>query len=158
MAIKGLLPAALRGERGVEGTPTAALLFSTASILVLTPFPFSQLIELNMALYAASLLLEQLALLRLRWSEPELRRPYRIPLNRRSLCILFAPQLVMCVGIIAFSMRTLPGVLLWAAVIVSGLLLPRFGRQCFGAPARESRTAYSYHAAWSGASRFSAED
>ena len=97
-------------------------------------------------------------LLRLRWSEPELRRPYRIPLNRRSLCILFAPQLVMCVGIIAFSMRTLPGVLLWAAVIVSGLLLPRFGRQCFGAPARESRSAYSYHAAWSGASRFSAED
>ena len=50
MARKGMLPAQLRGERGAEATPAPALLFSSCCILLLTPFAFSELVELNMAL------------------------------------------------------------------------------------------------------------
>ena len=138
MAHKGLLPATLR-EENHKGTPSAALIFSTASILVLTPFTFAELIELNMALYAMSLLMEQIALLRLRWTEPEMRRPYKIPIPRMWLCLVYAPQITMCAGIILFSLRTGLGVLLWASTIGAGLLLPRFGRRFFGLPSRELR-------------------
>ena len=60
-----------------------ALLFTSACILCLLSLPFSELIELDMSLYACSLAMELLSLLRLRWTEPELRRPYRVPLGRR---------------------------------------------------------------------------
>lgn len=149
MAQKGLLPAVLRGERGKQATPFPALLFSTGCILLLTPFTFAELIELNMALYAASLLFQQLALLRLRWSEPELRRPFRIPLPRHWLVAAYLPQIGMCLTIIAFSLRTPLGMLLWACAIACGLMLPRFGPRAFGKPAPPSPNGF-------GAGRFDA--
>ena len=135
MAQRGLLPSVLRGERGARATPTPALLFSTCCILVLTPFTFSELIELNMSLYAASLLMEQLSLLRLRWAEPELRRPFKIPLERHWLVVVFIPQLLMCATIIAFSLRTPLGIFAWACAIGFGLVLPRL--RLGGRPDRE---------------------
>lgn len=151
MAQRGLLPGVLRGERSEEGTPAPALVFSTASILLLTPFTFAELIELNMSLYSASLLMEQVAFLRLRWTEPDLRRPYKVPIPRRWLALVYLPQIVMCATIILFSLRTFTGVLLWVGTIGAGLLLPRLGHRCFGAPSRESRP-YNF-----GAGRFDAE-
>lgn len=130
MARKGMLPAVLRGERGVEGTPAPALIFSALSFLIMTPFGFSELVELNMALYSSTLLLEQIALLRLRWIEPELHRPFRIPLEGGWLVLAFLPQMTLCGLIIMFSMRTLPGMVLWVAIIISGLYLPRLMRAC----------------------------
>ena len=88
-----------------------------------------------MALYAAELLLSTSALLRLRYTEPELRRPYRIPLSRRVLCLAYAPQLLLCICIIAYSLRTLLGAVLWCGTVVIGLALPRLGRRCFAPPA-----------------------
>lgn len=132
MARKGMLPATLRGERGAEATPAPALLFSALCILSMTPFEFSQLVELNMALYSSTLMLEQIALLRLRWTEPDLHRPFRIPLERHWLILAFLPQMILCTLIIAFSLRTLPGVLLWVIIITSGLALPKLMRACGG--------------------------
>ena len=83
-----------------------------------------------MALYCATLLLEATALLRLRWTEPDLRRPFRIPLPRGLLVVAFLPQLTLCALIVGFSMRTLPGVLLWAVILGLGLNLPSISRQC----------------------------
>ena len=150
MACKGLLPSVLRGERGKQATPVPATVFSTATILLLTPFTFAELIELNMALYAASLLMEQIALLRLRWLEPELRRPFRIPLPRAVLAALYAPQIAMCLVIVLYSLRTPSGALLWTAAIGIGLALPRVGRRWFGAPTRT--------ASFAGAGRFDTRD
>jgi amino acid transporter len=132
MARRGLLPATLRGERGAEATPTHALLFSTVFILLLTPFGFVDLVEINMSLYAASLAMEQIALLRLRWREPELRRPFQIPLAGGWLVLLFVPQLALCLGIIGASLRSRWGLFLWLLVVSTGLALPRFGLRFFG--------------------------
>ena len=137
MALKGLLPRALRAEHGAEATPTAALAFSTACVLVCVWMSFAELVELNMALYSASLILEQLALLRLRWTEPELQRPFRIPLSRGWLVVLFVPQLLLCATIVGFSMRTPVGIVLWVAVIASGLAIPRLSRRFFGKSVEE---------------------
>jgi amino acid transporter len=132
MARKGMLPAVLRGERGAEATPAPALVFSALCILSMTPFEFAQLVEVNMAIYSLTLMLEQIALLRLRWIEPELHRPFRIPLERHWLVLAFLPQMMLCALIIAFSLRTPSGVLLWVVIITSGLGLPRLMRTCGG--------------------------
>ena len=97
--------------------------------------------------------MEQIALLRLRWTEPELKRPFRIPLSKPLLVLAFLPQLALCALIVGFSMRTLPGVLLWALIIGSGLCLPRFGQSCLGTKPPPSRYTYQSFAAMSSSSR-----
>ncbi|KAL3895550.1 MAG: hypothetical protein SGPRY_013485 [Prymnesium sp.] len=91
MAMRSMLPSRLSHEYGREETPVPALFFSCFCInfFVLLPFqaapPLFELIELDMALYTLSLGLELVAFLRLRWSEPNLVRPFRVPLGRCGL-------------------------------------------------------------------------
>ena len=78
MARMGRLPSALAAEASPERTPAAALLVSSCAIILLLSMPFTELLELDMSLYAAALGLELLALLRLRWTEPHLHRPFEV--------------------------------------------------------------------------------
>jgi hypothetical protein len=52
---------------------------------------FEAILEANMVTYNLKLVLEFGALLKLRQAEPELPRPYKIPLGMPGLCLLFAP-------------------------------------------------------------------
>ena len=79
MAHMGRLPSALAAEASPERTPAAALVVSSCAIILLLSMPFTELLELDMSLYAAALGLEMLALLRLRWTEPHLHRPFEVP-------------------------------------------------------------------------------
>ncbi len=56
-----------------------------------------------MFLYAAALILEFAALIRLRVREPDMPRPYRIPLGLAGLVALSAPPVVLCLISIALS-------------------------------------------------------
>ncbi len=85
MARMGRLPSALAAEASPERTPAAALIVSSCAIILLLSMPFTELLELDMSLYAAALGLEMLALLRLRWTEPHLHRPFEVPSPPRSL-------------------------------------------------------------------------
>jgi amino acid transporter len=131
MACKGLLPATLRKEMGPERTPGYALMFTSTCILCLLSLPFSHLIELDMSLYACSLSMELLSLLRLRWTEPELRRPYRVPLGRRALCLMCTPPLLLCALILSMSLRNPSMRSSWAVAIGLATSLYNFGPRCF---------------------------
>ena len=131
MACKGLLPATLRKEMGPERTPGYALMFTSTCILCLNSLPFSHLIELDMSLYACSLAMELLSLLRLRWTEPELRRPYRVPLGRRALCLMCTPPLLLCALVLSMSLRNPSMHSSWAVALGLGASLYNFGPRCF---------------------------
>ena len=131
MACKGFLPATLRKEIGPERTPGAALLLTSTCILCLLSLPFSQLIELDMSLYACSLSMELLSLLRLRWTEPELRRPYRVPLGRIALCLMCTPPLLLCGLVVSMSLRNPAMRGSWAVALGIGAMLYNFGPRCF---------------------------
>ena len=131
MACKGLLPAALRREMGAEATPVPALLFTSTCILCLLSLPFSELIELDMSLYACSLSMEFLSLLRLRWTEPELHRPYRVPLGFCALCLMCAPSLLLCGLVITMSLRNPSMRHAWYFVFFLGTGLYALGPRCF---------------------------
>ena len=105
---------------------------------------YSQLIELDMSLYALTLLLELLSLLRLRWVEPHLHRPYRIPLGRVPLALALAPLMGINVCVLAYSLRSARKVAIWVAILASGVLLRKLGPKYF-APPRSTALARAGH-------------
>ena len=91
-------------------------------------------VQVNMALYAATIAMELLSLLRLRHIEPKLHRPFRIPLGVPLLTLICLPQLLLCVVLIGFSLRTLGGVALWAGVMLLSCTASRMTRWYRGRP------------------------
>jgi amino acid transporter len=79
MARRRMLPGALAATHGRYDTPWRAILINSAGVALLIPFSFQDLIEVDMFLYAAALLMEFAALVWLRIKQPEMTRPYRIP-------------------------------------------------------------------------------
>ena len=131
VARRGMLPSLLRRDSGVEATPRPALVFVTAMIWLLLALPFAKLIVIDMALFCASLVLRQLALIRLRVTEPRLHRPYKIPLGTCGLVLAFLPLFAINGLVIAASLRSLESLVAWAVTIGTGLALRRVGPRLF---------------------------
>ena len=78
MAEDGLLPGALQ-RRTKLGVPWVSVLLCAAIWALALRFTFERLISIDLVLYGASLLLEFVALVVLRYREPGLIRPFRVP-------------------------------------------------------------------------------
>ena len=103
MADRGLLPRPLRRLHVKHGTPWLAILTNSAGVALLIPFSFQELIELDMFLYAAAMILEFAALVWLRMSQPEMARPYRVPFGLAGAVAISIPPVVLCLISIALS-------------------------------------------------------
>jgi amino acid transporter len=103
MAERGMLPSWLRGLHARHGTPWTALLVNSAGVSLLIPFSFQELIELDMFLYAAALILEFAALAWLRFRQPEMARPYRVPFGIGGVIAISLPPVALCLISIALS-------------------------------------------------------
>jgi len=103
MADRGLLPRPLRRLHVKHGTPWLAILTNSAGVALLIPFSFQELIELDMFLYAAAMILEFAALVWLRMSQPEMARPYRVPFGLAGVVAISIPPVVLCLISIALS-------------------------------------------------------
>ena len=78
MAENGLLPSVLQ-RRTKLGVPWVSVLLCAAIWALALRFTFERLISIDLVLYGASLLLEFVALVVLRYREPNLHRPFRVP-------------------------------------------------------------------------------
>jgi amino acid transporter len=76
---------------------------NSAGLAVLIPFSFQDLIEIDMFLYAAALVLEFGALIWLRVKKPEMPRPYRVPYGLVGVIAISFPAVVLCLASIALS-------------------------------------------------------
>ncbi len=103
MAQRGLLPQPLRSLHMRYGTPWTAILINSAGVAALIPWSFQELIELDMFLYAAALVLEFAALIWLRLKEPGMLRPYRIPFGLTGIIAMSIPPLALCLISIALA-------------------------------------------------------
>ena len=90
-----LLPAAFCTLHARFKTPYISIITSSLVVSVLVLFTFSDLIIMDIILYGAGLALEFLALLILRAREPNIRRPFRIPLGKTGLVFLFLLPVVI---------------------------------------------------------------
>lgn len=76
LAEDGLLPAVV-ARRNRRGVPWVAVLLCAAAWALALQFSFERLISIDLMLYGGSLILEFVALVVLRFREPELERPFR---------------------------------------------------------------------------------
>ena len=135
MARRRMLPPALAASHTRYDTPWRAILINSAGVALLVPFSFQELIEVDMFLYAAALLLEFAALVWLRIKQPEMPRPYRIPHGTAGVIALCVAPVLLCLLSIAISSLATKYVSLTGIAV--GLILYRW--QARAAP--EIRTA-----------------
>jgi amino acid transporter len=102
LAEDGYLPKALTWLHPKFGTPVVAILFVAALDLLFSLKTFSDLVELEVLFYGASIVLELGALVALRKIQPELQRPYRIPWGNAGLFLVCVPPIVL-IGALYFT-------------------------------------------------------
>ncbi|MGZ8500936.1 MAG: APC family permease, partial [Candidatus Binatia bacterium] len=137
MARRTMLPRALAATHPDYATPWRAILINSAGVALLIPFSFQELIEVDMFLYAAALLLEFAALVWLRIKRPEMPRPYRIPCGTSGVIAICIPPIGLCLLSIALSNPATK--YLGLGAIVVGLLVYRW--QARATPVAEIETA-----------------
>lgn len=103
MARRDMLPRPLAALHGRFATPWKAILANSLGVAALTPFSFQDLIEVDMFLYAAALLLEFAALIWLRIRQPQLTRPYRMPFGLVGVVAISMPPVALCLLSIALA-------------------------------------------------------
>ena len=81
MADAGLAPSIFSKRHPTHGSPWVSIAFTTAIIATLVAFDFSTILVIDNFFSAASAMLEILAFLKHRKSEPNLVRPYRLPIE-----------------------------------------------------------------------------
>ena len=106
MADRGLIPK-LFCKRSRYDTPTNGILLGTAVIIAMGVANFDQLVEMLNFAYSISMLLEFAAFIKLRITDADVNRPFKLPFNTFG-CILFVipPTLICCFLLISASKMT----------------------------------------------------
>lgn len=102
-------------------TPYVSILVSSAIVSILVLFTFSDLVVMDIILYGAGLFLEFLALIVLRVREPQLSRPFKIPLNTAGLIVMIL--LPTAIYLIALSGAVYSSEKMWGPVSLALIML-----------------------------------
>jgi len=103
-----LLPSQF-GELSRWGTPLYAMAPSLLGICLIGLFSFGEIVEFVNMMYLLGVLLEYAAFLQLRWAQPDLPRPWRVPVNIVGCGLVMLPSAVLNVSIIVISAWTTKG-------------------------------------------------
>jgi len=93
MADRGYLPKKF-SERSQHGTPTYGLMLGTMVIVAMAVSDLDSLIEMLNFNYGFALLFEYAAFFKLRIDQPDLERPYKIPLGTIGCVFFFLPTVL----------------------------------------------------------------
>ncbi|KAK1650881.1 hypothetical protein QYE76_068686 [Lolium multiflorum] len=94
MAEMGMIPA-IFARRSRHGTPTYSILCSAAGVVVLSFMSFQEIIEFLNFLYGLGMLAVFAAFVKLRFKDPNLPRPYRIPLGSKGAAAMCVPPVAL---------------------------------------------------------------
>ncbi len=127
----GYLPRALAARHPRYGTPWIAIIASCAIYGLLAQKTMVQLLTVYVCLRIGVTMLTVLAAWRLRKTQPELRRPFRIPWGRAGLLYVVAAPLVMSVVALAgsdpFARKWGPVTALLGPVVYGGMKIMKRG-------------------------------
>lgn len=96
LAARGMLPTSLSSRDNRWQTPLRAILVSAAFYTVLSFQSFGTLAVADVVLYSAALILEFFALAKLRRTEPDLHRPFRVPGGWLGVGLVVAMPVALC--------------------------------------------------------------
>ena len=103
MAEQGMLSRRLAALHPRYATPSLSIIVNSVGLALLIPFSFQELIEVDMFLYAAALVLEFAALIWLRIKKPEMARPYQLPFGIPGVIAISIPPVALCLVSIVLS-------------------------------------------------------
>jgi amino acid transporter len=122
MAEDGLLPSFM-ARRNRHGVPWVALLVCASAWALALQFSFERLISIDLMLYGASLILEFVALVVLRFREPNLARPFRAGNLAMAIAIGVMPTALIVYAAFAARderMAHMPALLFGLIIAVAG--------------------------------------
>lgn len=102
-AESGLLPDFFSGRSTYTGAPLNAAIFMTVIICVLVGMDFSALLAIDNYFACLGFFLQFAALVKLRISEPDLERPWKIPGGTWGLALLLVPCISILVAVTYFA-------------------------------------------------------
>jgi amino acid transporter len=88
MAEDSLLPARLNKLHSRFQTPYVSIIICSIVVSLMILWTFADLLIIDVTVYGAGLSLEYISLIKLRISNPDTHRPFKIPLNITGLCIM----------------------------------------------------------------------
>ena len=103
IAAVGLAPHLFSYRLPGSGAPITAIIVQVILVAILISFDFSAILSVDNAFTAMASALQFAALVQLRLSHPDLRRPYRIPLNTAALTACTALPIMFSVFMIYIS-------------------------------------------------------
>ncbi len=103
MAEDGLLPKFITKTHPRFGTPVVSLLICSVIYSAFSLLSFKKLVVINVLIYTVSLLLEFAALIRLRFTRPDLERPFKIPGGMVGVGIALSSLLIFAIACIVFT-------------------------------------------------------
>lgn len=107
--------------RSKYSTPTFSILCSATGVLILSFMSFQEIIEILNFLYGLGMLVVFAAFVKLRIKDPDLPRPYRIPVATAGAAAMCVPPVALIAGVMCLaSART---VAVNAAVVAAGIAL-----------------------------------
>jgi amino acid transporter len=132
MAADGMLPRVLNKVHPRFGTPYISIIVCALVVSLMIFWSFADLIIIDVTLYGAGLFLEFITLVRLRIREPDVPRPFRIPLPVAGLCMMYLLPIgvysIALAGAFASAGETVKPALFAALALCSGELGWQFVR------------------------------
>eukprot|EP00892_Ulva_mutabilis_P001477 jgi/Ulvmu1/1132/UM107_0005.1 len=124
MSERGYLPASF-ARRSRFGTPAVGILLSSVGIFTMLTFSFLEIVEMLNVVYSMGELLEFAAFVWLRVSQPDLKRPFKVPLPAWALTLMLLPAsaLLLTVILLPFIMGQTHVVLYTLGVALLGVSL-----------------------------------
>jgi amino acid transporter len=113
MADRGILPKFL-GERNQYGSPTYGVLLSASGVVCLGWLSFSEVVDMLNLLFCFGQAIEFCAFLHLRRTQPNMPRPFRVPVGFAGMCVMLSFPFMFIFVIISFSS--------WTSLAISGTL------------------------------------
>ncbi|KAJ7549212.1 hypothetical protein O6H91_07G045800 [Diphasiastrum complanatum] len=102
MGEKGMLPE-IFAHRSIYGTPILGIICSVTGVLVLSWLRFQEIIEILNFLYCLGMLLEFAAFICLRMKQPNLVRPYKIPVSTMGAVLLCLPPCALIIIVMSIA-------------------------------------------------------
>jgi amino acid transporter len=121
MANDGWFPKFFAKTDESTGVPTNALIVCCAISALLAALSFGNLVVINILFYSAELLLEFIALIVLRYREPDLPRPFRVPGGWPVLVLITLAPMSFAATVIAATVTDPETDLRQTALVVGGL-------------------------------------
>ena len=108
MAEENFIPQIFAYRHPTRDTPVVALLFGAVLLLCTSSFSFLQIVAVDNVLNCFSVIMELAAAVRLRWTQPELPRPYRVPVTRGVLLGSMCLPIFVSVAVMGLSLGSDP--------------------------------------------------